>query len=208
MSAERVVVIGAGGHGKVVVSSLLAARVNVPFVLDDDRQKWGTDVLGIPVRGPVAEAARHGDLAILGIGRNDERKRLAETLTLEWAIVVHPRAWVHPSVRIGAGSVIFAGAVIQPDTVIGNHVIVNTGALVDHDCEIGRYAHVAPGVNLAGQVTVAEGVFLGIGSSAIPGVQIGEWTTVGAGAVVADDLPSEVVAVGVPARARERRENG
>jgi len=207
MSAEPVVVIGAGGHGKVVVSTLLAAGISVPCLLDDDRGKWGSEILGVPVRGPVADAAQYGDFWILGIGGNKERKRIAEALNLDWATVIHPHAWVHPSVGLGAGSVVFAGAMIQPDTVIGRHAIVNTGALIDHDCEISDYAHVAPGVKLSGGVRLGEGVFLGIGSCAIPGVQVGEWTTVGAGAAVVSDLPSEVIAVGVPARELERKGN-
>jgi len=207
MSAEPVVVIGAGGHGKVVVSTLLAAGIPVPCVLDDDREKWASEIFGVPVRGPVSDEVEPGRLAVLGIGRNEERKRIAEALNLDWATVIHPHAWVHPSVNLGAGAVVFAGAIVQPDTVIGRHVIVNTGALIDHDCEIGDYAHVAPGVKLSGGVRLDEGVFLGIGSCAIPGVHVGEWTTVGAGAAVVNDLPSGVTAVGVPARELERKDN-
>ena len=207
MSAEPVVVIGAGGHGKVVVSTLLAAGIRIPCVLDDDREKWGSEIFGVPVRGPVSDGVGSGRVGVLGIGRNGERKRIAEALNLDWATVIHPHAWVHPSVSLGAGSVVFAGAMIQPDTVIGRHVIVNTGAMIDHDCEIGDYAHVAPGVKLSGGVRLGEGVFLGIGSCAIPSVQVGEWTTVGAGAAVVSDLPSEVIAVGVPARVLERKGN-
>ena len=204
MSAESIVVIGAGGHGKVVVSTLFAAGIRVPCVLDDAREKWGTDVLGVPVRGPVSDEVESGRVGVLGIGQNEERKRFAEALSLDWETVIHPHAWVHPSVSVGAGTVIFAGAIIQPDTVIGRHAIVNTGTLIDHDCVIGDYAHVAPGVQLAGDVKLGEGVFFGIGSSAIPGVQVGGWTTVGAGAAVVGDLPANVTAVGVPARVLER----
>ena len=208
MTAYPVVVIGAGGHGKVVISTLLAAGVRILCVLDDDRQKHGLKILGVPVRGPVSDADKFGRVGVLGIGHNRERKRIAEAVALEWAIVVHPQAWVHPSVRLGEGSVVFAGAIIQADTVIGRHVIVNTGAMIDHDCEIGDDVHVAPGASLAGGVKLGEGAFVGIGSCAIPGVRIGEWTTVGAGAAVVSDLPSELTAVGVPARALERKEDG
>jgi sugar O-acyltransferase (sialic acid O-acetyltransferase NeuD family) len=205
MNAEPVVVIGAGGHGKVVVSTLLAAGIRVPCVLDDDEEKWGSEIFGVPVRGPVSDEVEYGRIAVLGVGQNEERKRLAGALELDWATVIHPQAWVHPSVHLGAGTVVFAGAIIQPDTVIGRHVIVNTGALIDHDCDVGDYAHVAPGVKLSGGVRLDEGVFLGIGSCVIPGVRVGKWTTVGAGAAVVNDLPSEVTAVGVPARALKRK---
>jgi sugar O-acyltransferase (sialic acid O-acetyltransferase NeuD family) len=197
---DSVIVIGAGGHGKVVVSTLLAAGVDVVGVFDDDEKKWGSEILGVPVTGPLAGAEGHGHLAVLGIGNNEARQRLADQLGIGWATAVHPNAWIHPSVRLGEGSVVFAGAVIQPDAILGKHVIVNTGALIDHDCEVGDYAHVAPGVQLAGGVRLGEGAFLGIGCSAIPGVRVGAWTTVGAGAAVVSDLPSGVMAVGVPAK--------
>jgi sugar O-acyltransferase (sialic acid O-acetyltransferase NeuD family) len=206
MNTEAIVVIGAGGHGKVVLSTLLEAEIDVPCVLDDDREKWGSEILGVPVKGPVSGGTEGGNLYILGIGHNAERKRMAEELNLAWTSVVHSRAWVHPSVRVGEGSVVFAGAIVQPDTVIGRHVIVNTGALIDHDCEIGDYGHVAPGVQLAGDVKLGEGAFVGIGSSAIPGVNVGGWTAVGAGAVVINDLPANATAVGVPARVVERED--
>lgn len=200
MRAEPVVVIGAGGHGKVVVSTLLAAGFRVPCVLDDDEEKWGSEIFGVPVRGPVGNEVESGRVGVLGIGQNEERKQFTEALNFDWATVIHPHSWVHPSVRLGEGSVVFAGAIIQPDTVIGRHVIVNTGAIIDHDCRIGDYAHIAPGVQLAGAVELNEGVFFGIGSCAIPGVHVGEWTTVGAGAAVINDLPSDARAVGIPAR--------
>jgi sugar O-acyltransferase (sialic acid O-acetyltransferase NeuD family) len=199
MSVERVVVIGAGGHGKVIVSTLLEADIEVTRILDDDAAKHGSRILGIPVH-PLAEAAGAGELAILGIGTNDDRKRLAESMGFDWATVVHPQAWVHAGVRLGAGSVVFAGAVIQPGTTIGKHVIINTGALIDHDCEVGDYAHVAPGAQLAGGVRLGEGAFLGIGCCAVPGVRIGDWATVGAGAVVTNDVAAGDTVVGVPAK--------
>lgn len=203
MSSDSVIVIGAGGHGKVVVSTLLAAGIDVAGIFDDDERKWGLEILGVPVGGPVVKAEGHDLLAVLGIGSNGARKHLADTLGMGWATAVHPQAWIHPSVRLGEGSVVFAGAVIQPDAKVGKHVIVNTGALIDHDCEVGDFAHVAPGTQMAGQVTLEEGAFLGIGSSAIPGVRVGAWATVGAGAAVVDDLPGGVTAVGVPARVLE-----
>lgn len=199
--SDPVAVLGAGGHAKVVVSTLLAAGIPVVVVLDDDRARWGTSLLGIPIAGPLASLGGRGlRRALIGIGSNDARRRLVRELDADWVVAVHPAAWVHPSVRLGAGTVVFAGAVIQPDTVIGVHAIVNTGATVDHDCAVGSFAHLAPGSHLSGGVTIGEGVLMGIGSSAIPGVTVGEWSVVGAGAAVVDNLPARVTAVGVPAR--------
>jgi acetyltransferase-like isoleucine patch superfamily enzyme len=97
--------------------------------------------------------------------------------------------------------VVFAGAVIQPDAALGGHVIVNTAASIDHDCALGDFVHIAPGVHLAGNVRLDTGVFLGIGTVAIPGIHVGAWTTVGAGATVIRDLRAGITAIGTPARA-------
>lgn len=201
VSEGPVAVIGAGGHAKVVIGALLAAGRAVAGVWDDDPAKLGDTLLGVPVLGPTADVSRGATrLAVLAVGDNRARHRLAASLDLDWVTVIHPRAWVHPSVRLGAGSVVFAGAVVQPDTVVGRHAIVNTGATIDHDCAIGDFAHVAPGVNLSGGVRVGEGTLLGVGSCAVPGARIGAWAVVGAGAVVVDEVPDGATVVGAPAR--------
>jgi len=199
--AQRVVVIGAGGHAKVVVATLRAAGVEIGAILDDDSAKWGRDLLGVRIEGPLAGLQPDvAQGAVLGIGDNATRQSLAQRLRLEWATVVHPTALVHPSVRLGPGTVVFAGAVIQPDTVVGTHGIINTGATVDHDCVLGDFVHVGPGCHLSGGVTLGEGAFLGIGTVAIPQTRIGAWTVVGAGGVVVSDLPAHALVRGVPAR--------
>lgn len=204
MSVRRkeVVVIGAGGHGKVVVSLLQDLGYRVKTVLDDDESKWGSTILAVPVEGPIEKIrALDFDGAVLAVGDNRVRLTLAERYeNLPWISAVHPRAWVHPSVFLGAGSVVFAGVVIQPDTQIGVHCILNTGATVDHDCLIEDGVHIAPGCHLAGGVSVGKAGFLGVGVSVVPGISIGSGTIVGAGAVVVSNLPGNIVAVGVPAK--------
>lgn len=199
-----VVVLGAGGHAKVVISTLQAMDRPIFAALDDNEERWGTAILGVPVQGPMeAVLGLPNVVAVIAIGDNAVRRRLAQRFDgVEWTTVVHPRAYVHASVRLGQGTVVFAGAIIQPDVVIGEHAIINTGATVDHDCSLGAFTHVAPGANLAGGVTVGDGVLLGVGSSVIPGRTIGEWTRVGAGGAVIHNLPAHVTAVGVPARVK------
>lgn len=170
-------------------------------VYDDNRKLWGKSLLGVPIRGPMAEVERlAGARAVVAIGDNRTREKLASHLPLRWTTAIHPSSTIHPSAQIGEGTVICAGAVIQPDAEFGAHCIVNTASSVDHDCNIGDFVHIAPGTHLAGHVTIHRSAFLGIGVTAIPGVQVGENTVVGAGAVVIQDLPAEVVAVGIPAR--------
>lgn len=198
-----VAVIGAGGHAKVVISTLRAAGLEVAAAFDDDPSRHGSVLLGVPVRGPAAAATGLGlRRAVLAIGDNRVRRRLAGALgsELEWLTVVHPGAWVDPDARLGAGTVVFAGAVIQPGAEIGAHAIVNTSASVDHDCRVGDFAHLGPGCRLCGGVEVGEGSLAGVGCSIAPGVTIGAWTVIGAGAAVMRDLPAETTAAGVPAR--------
>ena len=199
---DSIIVVGAGGHAKVVISTVLAAGMSIAAIYDDAREKWGCKISGFKVSGPLTMIDdSEGQSAIIAVGDNLSRNKIALRFKkLKWVNVVHPSAFVHPSVRLGNGTVVFAGAVIQPDALMGEHCIVNTGATVDHDCEIGSFAHISPGVNLAGSVNVGEGVFIGIGSAVIIGVRIGEWTTIGAGSAVIGDLPSNSVSVGVPAR--------
>lgn len=204
-----VYVIGGGGHAKVVIATLQAAGKTIAGVLDDEAAKHGTTLLGVPVLGPVERARESEHEAVIAVGDNGTRRRIAERLAgVRWATAVHPAAVVHPSVTVGEGTVVFAGAVVQPDTRLGRHVIVNTGATVDHDGELADYVHVAPGSHLAGNVRLGEGTFLGIGSAAVPGVSVGAWATVGAGAVVVKDLPANVTAVGAPAKPIRERPAG
>jgi sugar O-acyltransferase (sialic acid O-acetyltransferase NeuD family) len=200
-SIGPIALIGAGGHAKVVISTLQALEIKVGAVFDDDPRKWQTALLDVEVRGPVSSLAETDyRAAIITIGNNSIRERLsAELNNLEWLTAIHPRAYVHPSAKISEGTVVFAGAIIQPDVIIGSHVIINTAASVDHDCVLGDYAHLAPGSHLAGGVQIGRGALLGIGASVIPYRTIGDWATIGAGGVVVKDIADKVTAVGVPA---------
>ena len=207
MLSDDVLVIGAGGHAKVVVSAMIAAGIGIKAILDDDPDKRGRELCGVQIDGPISACDREEKQpAVLAIGDNSTRMRFARLLGgRTWMTVIHPHTYIHPTVQIGEGTVVFAGAIIQPDVRIGAHCIINSGATIDHDSVIGDFVHVAPGVNLAGNVLLADGVFLGIGSAVITGKRVGEWTTVGAGGVVVTDLPDHAVAAGVPAKVMRHR---
>ncbi len=211
---ESVWILGSGGHAKVVIETIRMQGICEPAgVLDDDPFRLGASVLGVPVLG----STRLDDLsrldvstAVIAIGSNRVRWQIAERMDgkVAWLVTAHPASVVSRSAKIGEGTVVFAGAIVQPDVVIGRHVIVNTSSSIDHDCTIGDYAHIAPGVHLAGDVSVEEGAFLGIGSVVLPGRRIGAWATVGAGAVVTRDVPAGVTAIGSPARWTRDRGTG
>jgi sugar O-acyltransferase (sialic acid O-acetyltransferase NeuD family) len=203
--ASEVIVLGAGGHAKVVISTLRAAGREIAAVYDDDPLTHGTRVLGVEVRGAITSLPRnHPGNAILAIGDAAQRRAIVDRHQFHWVSVIHPAAWVDPSARIGEGAIVCAGAVIQPDCRIGQHAIINTSSSVDHDCHLGDFVHIGPGARLAGGVSVADSTLLGTQSCVIPGVKIGRETTVGAGAVVVDDLPDAVVAAGCPAKVMKR----
>ena len=200
-----VLVVGAGGHAKVVIATLQALGETVAGCVDDDPAAVGRRVLGVPVTGAVDAVATHQGGAVLAIGSNAARARLAAAFPdADWRTVVHPAAHVHLSVSLGRGTVVLAGAILQPDVEVGAYAILNTASTVDHDGRIGDFVHLAPGVHLSGGVIVEEGGFMGVGACAIPGVRIGAWGTVGAGGVVVRDLPPNVTSVGIPARPRTR----
>lgn len=208
MGREReIFILGAGGHGKVVLATALDLGYRVKGILDDDPQKAATDIWGIPVLGPIDLLSQYeSHPAVIAIGDNLSRKRIALNHPgREWLTLVHPTAYVHPTATLHPGSVVMAGAIIQPSVRVGSHVIVNTGAILEHDCRIEDFAHIGPGARLAGGVRVGEGTLVGVGTTAIPGVGIGAWSVVGAGSVVVSDIPGQVVAYGVPAKPRRKR---
>ncbi|MCC7484472.1 MAG: acetyltransferase [Burkholderiales bacterium] len=208
------IVVGAGGHAKVLVDCLRAAGVRVLGFVDRDPRRHGATVCGLPVLGgDAALAGRKARAAWLvngvgGTGFTVRRKAVFESLRNNghrFLTVVHPSAVLAAGARLGAGAQVMAGAVIQADAVVGDNAIVNTGARVDHDCSIGAHAHIAPGCVLSGGVRVGEETHLGTAAVVIEGVRIGKRCLVAAGAVVVRDVPDGARVMGVPARPARRR---
>ena len=194
----RLLIVGAGGHAKVVADAARSAGVGVSVL---GTGKDPDSVLGIPV---LREAERpDADFFIVAVGDNRSRATLYERWLergLQPASVVHPSAVVADSARVGPGTFIAAGVVVNAEADIGANAILNTGCTVDHDCRIGDHAHIGPGASLCGAVGIGEGALVGVGACASPGVAVGAWSVVGAGAAITVDLPGNAVCVGVPAR--------
>jgi sugar O-acyltransferase (sialic acid O-acetyltransferase NeuD family) len=200
---KNIIIICASGHGKVVASTALAAGFTILGFYDDNPELIGKKVLNIPVLGTLSnlESAQDFQLAVIALGDNTLRAQIAHRFTkLKWATLVHPQAYVDNTAELGEGTVIFAGSVIQPVTRVGRHCIVNTASSVDHDSTIGDFVHIAPGSHLGGHVILGDHVFLGVGVSVIPKVEVGSKTWVGAGSTVIDNLASDGIAVGSPAK--------
>jgi sugar O-acyltransferase (sialic acid O-acetyltransferase NeuD family) len=203
-----VVIVGAGGHGRVVLDILSAAGGHtVVGFLDADPGRRGSSVNGVPVLGPVNLLAKlrqqgvgHG---IVAIGDNRARRRQGELLLehgFELVTAVHPSAVVSGTAVLGRNVVVAAQAAVCADARVDDYAIVNTAAVVDHECHVGAAAHVTPGVRLAGRVRVGDEAFVGLGACVIQCLTVGRGATVGAGAVVLRDVPDGATVVGVPAR--------
>lgn len=203
--AATLLIVGAGGHGKVVADAAMASGGWNHIAFVDDRYPCDP-VLGFPVVGNIAALAAlqsENPEAIVAIGapvaRLDMLARI-HTLGYRRPKVVHPAATVSPFATLGEGTVVLAQAVINPGAVLGVGVIVNTGAIVEHDCSLADGVHLCPRAVLAGTVTVGPRAWIGVGSCVRNNLVIHADVTVGAGAVVVKDLSAGMTAVGVPAR--------
>jgi len=198
---SRLLILGGGGHGRVVAEIARALGFGAIAWLDDDPAAAG--VLGPLSRCDDAALRREYLQALVAIGQPQLRLHWLDQLQqLGYACppLVHPAAWVSPTAQLGAGTVVMPQAAVMAGAQLGQGCIVNTGATVDHDCDLADGVHVCPGAHLAGAVVVGRGSWIGIGASVIQGRCIGQGVTVGAGAAVVHDLADGVTAVGVPAR--------
>lgn len=194
---NRLIIIGAGGHGKVVAD--IAAKIGYTDICFADDHAKG-QCLGFPVLGGTAHLEAWNDGAtdfVIGIGNNAVRKKIAEEYDINWVRLVHPSAQIGLQASIGRGTVVMAGAVINACAGVGEHCIINTRAVVEHDDRIGNYVHLSPGVTLSGTVTVGECTWLGTGTSVINNVDICANVTVGVGSVVIRSIQKEGIYYGL-----------
>lgn len=204
--ADTLVVIGAGGHAKVVIEAALASDPSRQIVIvDDGPDARNRTILGFQVSGDRTwlETNLPSSPVALGIGENSARLAVFEWLEAGgWPLetIVHPSAVIGATAAIGDGSFLAAGSIVIADTRVGRAVIVNTSASVDHDCEIGDAAHIGPGAHLCGAVRVGARTLIGVGSAVCPGVSIGSDVIVGAGSSVVCDLADGGRFAGSPAR--------
>jgi len=212
--STKIVIVCAGGQGAIVADILQRAHemgseaMPAGFV-DDTPGLAGTVVLGLEVFGPVASLGNiEHDAVIVALGDNRARRAMTERLLAageRLATAIHPRAYVAPSASVGEGSMVSAGAIVTPRAAIGRGVILNTNSSVDHDSIVDDFAHISAGATVGARCRIGAETLIALGATVVSGRTVGARSIAGSGAAVVADLPSDVVAFGVPARIRPDR---
>lgn len=204
MHTDDVFLVGAGGHGKVVLDALLERGTPLTHIRirDEARNLHGVLFMGCRIETPVLVDDMVGASFHVAIGAADVRRRLFDAVVMHGALpltVTHPTASISRHSSLGAGCFVAAQSILAPGAKLGNSVILNHGAIVDHDCEVGDFSHIAPNATLGGGVRVGACVLIGAGATILPGVAIGAGAIIGAGAVVTADIDAGETHVGIPA---------
>ncbi|SDZ89108.1 acetyltransferase [Selenomonas ruminantium] len=204
---NRLIIIGASGHGKVVadIAKLVGYR-DIVFLDGDGSIK---ECAGYPVVGKETMAKKLlGDIFI-AVGNDRIRKRLMEeNANRKIPILIHPAAVVAAGTQIGEGTAVMAGAVINPNSKIGTGCIINTCASIDHDCIVGDFCHLAVGAHMCGTVKVGNNVWIGAGATVSNNVSICNETVIGAGALVIKDIDKTGTYIGIPAKEVDTKTKG
>lgn len=197
---NRLIIIGAGGHGKVIADNAVKnGYTNICFV-DDHASGM---CMGFPILGTSTDLEKWNDGAtdfVIGIGNNAVRQKVAQKYNVNWVTLIHPSAQIGLHVTIGKGTVVMAGAVINACATVGEHCIINTCAVVEHDNVIENYVHISPNAALGGTVQIGELTHVGIGATVRNNIQICSGCTIGASAVVVKNIQESGTYIGVPAR--------
>jgi sugar O-acyltransferase (sialic acid O-acetyltransferase NeuD family) len=215
---EKIIIVGSSGHAKVVADIVeCEGRYAIAGLLDRFRQP-GERAFGYPILGReedlprlIGRFALHGGL--IAVGDNFIRATIASNVRelcpeLYFVNAIHPSATVAKNVRVGAGTVVMAGAVLNPGAGVGQFCILNTKSSLDHDSVMEDFASLAPGATTGGNCRIGHGAAIGIGATLIHGIHVGEHTVVGAGATVITSLEERCLAYGTPATMIRKRNSG
>ncbi|MGL5050419.1 MAG: acetyltransferase [Fusobacteriaceae bacterium] len=208
---KKVIIIGAGGHAKVVIDIILQRqkilddKISILGILDDSfSENFYKKLFGISILGKIDKILElpKDIFYVIAIGNNSVRKNIAKKYkNINYMTTIHPTSIIAESVEIGTGSVIMAGVIINSSTKIGKHSIINSGAVVEHDNVLSDYVHISPNATLCGEVLIGEETWIGAGAIVIQGVKVSESVLVGAGAVILKDIKqNNVKLVGIPAK--------
>ena len=208
---KNIVIIGAGGHAKVVADIILQRKkilkedINIICFLDDGYQKLSySTIFGIPIQGLtelIGTLKKFNYEYIIAIGNNKIRKKISEKYSsIRYYTAVHPTAVIGSGVVIGEGTVVMANAVVNACSSIGVHCIINTGSIVEHDNIIGDYVHISPNATLCGGVKIGSCTWIGAGSNVKQGSTVEEDVIVGMGTIVIKNVRKNSTIIGNPAK--------
>lgn len=200
---DKLVIIGASGHGKVIADIAKLNGYKEIIFLDDDINKTKNGKYDVVGTGKDIDKYLDQYDYFVAIGNNDIRKQITEKLEdkkIIQPVLIHPAATVDETAKISSGTVVMANAVINADVCIKKGCIINTAASVDHDCKIEDYVHLSPGVHIAGTVSIGERTWIGAGTTVINNISIADSCVIGAGSTVIKDIEEKGVYAGVPAR--------
>lgn len=194
---KPIIVLGGGGHAKVLIDIL--RRLNCRLLgITDPNQAMGQLLHGVNVLGAdsvVFDYSESGIELINGVGSLPKDKGLRAALFntfnskgYHFKTLIDPTAFIAADVELSEGVQVMAGSIIQAGTKIAENTIINSGAIIEHDCRIGQHVHVAPGAVLSGTVKVGNHVHIGTGATIIQGINIGTGSIIGAGSVVTQDI--------------------
>ncbi len=197
---KEVIIIGAGGHGKVIADIIEKNGDKVLGFLDDGTEQ--KEVFGYPVLGKTGDCNKYKDKEFfVAIGNNQVRKKIAtDNADLKFYTAIHPKAVISRGVEIGVGTCVMAGSVINADTKIGKHVIINSGSVVEHDNRLSDFVHLSPGAVLCGTVTVGECTHIGAGVTVKNNTNITGEAVISEGAAVICGIEELGTYCGVPAK--------
>ena len=199
---RKVIIIGAGGQGKVIKDIVLACNDEFVGFLDDNYAQFDESA---KVLGKISDVEKYIDQAefMVGIGNNFLRRDIVErleTMNARFYTAIHPSAVISANAQVGEGTTVMPCAVINTCAEVGKHCIINTGAIVEHDNKIENFVHISPRVALGGAVTVGECTWVGIGSVVRNELLITGGCVIGAGAVVVRSITEKGKYIGVPVR--------
>lgn len=206
---KPVVILGAGGHARVLISLLRLINRPIAALLDDDPDKLGQTLDHIPITGNFDTLQNFSPdqvqlvNALGSAHRPTARQALYEKYTqagYTFATLLHPAAIIAPQANIQAGAQVMAGAVIQANATLQPNCLINTAASIDHDTTVGMHTHIAPGVTICGGVTLGPCCHIGAGTTVVQGIRLGSSVVVGAGATVIHDVASNLIIAGTPAK--------
>lgn len=215
MNKRKLLLVGGGGHCKSVIDVLEEENVYHAIGIVEQPNKRGTLLLNYPVVGSdddledlFLEGYKEAFITIGSLGDSRKRRMLFEKLLsigFEIPNIISKTAIVSQHISLGCGNFIGKNVIINVSSKIGNNNILNTGSIIEHDCVIASCVHIAPGATLSGGVRIDDASHIGTNATVIQGVSIGENTIIGAGSVVVTDMPSNVVAYGVPCKERKSK---